>query len=275
MAGVKNYNPTSPGRRGQTVESFDDLTKKRPEKALLENLPKRAGRNNRGKITVRHKGGGHKRAYRIIDFKRDKWGIPGKVAAIEYDPNRSARIVLLHYKDGEKRYSLAPEGVAVGDVLMSGPGAEVRPGNALPLVEIPLGSIIHNIELYRGRGGQLIRAAGNSAQLMAREGEYVQVRLKSGEVRKIHGKCMATIGQVGNIQHENVTIGKAGRNRWLGIRPTVRGVAMNPVDHPHGGGEGKAGQGNPHPVSPWGLPTKGFKTRNNKRTDHFIVRRRK
>ena len=272
---VKEYHPTSPGRRGQSVQSFKDLTKARPEKSLVEKLLQRAGRNNRGKITVRHQGSGHKRAYRIIDFKRDKWGVPGKVAAIEYDPNRSARIALLYYKDGEKRYIIAPEGIAVGDVLMSGTGAEIRVGNALPLSEIPLGSVIHNIELHQGRGGQLIRAAGNAAQLMAREGEYVQVRLQSGEVRRIHGRCLATMGQVGNLQHENVTIGKAGRRRWMGIRPTVRGVAMNPVDHPHGGGEGKAGQGNPHPVSPWGVPTKGFKTRNNKRTDRFIVKRRK
>jgi len=272
--GVKTYRPTSPGRRGAQGLTFSEITKSRPEKQLVESLSSSGGRNNRGKMTARHRGGGHKRAYRIIDFRRDKIGIPAKVMAIEYDPNRSARLALLFYADGEKRYIIAAEGLKVGDSLMSGPDAEIRPGNTLPLSNIPLGSTIHNIELKRGKGGQLVRSAGGSAQLMAREGGWVQVRLRSGEVRKIHGFCMATIGQVGNIDHGNYTLGKAGRKRWLGRRPHVRGLAMNPVDHPHGGGEGKSGQGNPHPVSPWGQLAKGYKTRRRKDTDQFIVRRR-
>jgi large subunit ribosomal protein L2 len=255
--------------------TFDEITRTKPEKSLLESLPKSGGRNNRGKITSRHIGGGHKQMYRIIDFKRNKIGIPAKVASIEYDPNRSANIALLVYVDGEKRYVIAAEGVKVGDQLLSGPEAEIRPGNALPLSHIPLGSTIHNIELKRGKGGQLVRSAGGSAQLMAKEGDFVQVRLRSGEVRKIHAFCMATIGQVGNTDQGKYSLGKAGRNRWLGRRPRVRGVAMNPVDHPHGGGEGKAGQGNPHPVSPWGQLAKGYKTRRRKDSDRFIVRRRK
>jgi large subunit ribosomal protein L2 len=226
-------------------------------------------------MTVRHRGGGHKRAYRIIDFKRDKWDIPARVAAIEYDPNRSARIALLHYADGEKRYIIAPEGLRVGERVMSGRSAEIKTGNALPLTSIPVGTMVHNVELKKGGGGQLVRSAGGVAQVMAKEGAYVHLRLASGEVRLVHVECMATIGQVGNLDHENVSIGKAGRSRWLGWRPTVRGLAMNPVDHPHGGGEGKSGQGNPHPVSPWGQLTKGYKTRRRKATDQFIIRRRK
>ncbi len=273
--GVKTYRPTSPGRRSAMGMTFEEITKKPPEKRLLQSLPPSGGRNHHGKATARFRGGGHKRAYRIIDFKRDKLGIPARVAAIEYDPNRSARIALLVYKDGEKRYILAPDGVRVGDNLMSGAQAEVRPGNALPLLNIPLGSTIHNIEMKKGKGGQMVRSAGGSAQLMAKEGAWVQVRLRSGEVRKIHAVCMATLGQVGNLDHENYSLGKAGRTRWLGRRPHVRGLAMNPVDHPHGGGEGKSGQGNPHPVSPWGQLAKGYKTRRRKDTDRFIVKRRK
>ncbi|HNO32490.1 MAG TPA: 50S ribosomal protein L2, partial [Anaerolineales bacterium] len=233
------------------------------------------GRNNDGRQTIRFRGGGHKRLYRQIDFRRDKAGIPAKVAAIEYDPNRSSRIALLHYVDGEKRYILSPVGLSIGDTIQSGDGAEVRPGNALPLASMPLGTTIHNIELKPGKGGQLIRSAGGSAQVMGRDGGYVQIRLKSGEMRKILSTCMATVGQVGNVDHENIIVGKAGRSRWKGKRPHVRGVVMNPVDHPHGGGEGKSGQGNPHPVSPWGTPTKGYKTRKNKATDKFIIARRK
>jgi large subunit ribosomal protein L2 len=273
--GLKQYNPTSPGRRAMTVLAGEGLSKKRPEKGLTTAHTRSGGRNNDGRMTVRFRGSGHKRLYRQIDFRRDKIGVPARVAAIEYDPNRSARIALLHYADGEKRYILAPQGLAVNDRLVSGPNAEVRPGNALPLVNMPLGSTIHNIELKPGKGGQLIRSAGGFAQVMGREGDYVQVRLKSGEMRRVLGSCMATVGQVGNLDHENVSIGKAGRSRWLGRRPHVRGVAMNPVDHPHGGGEGKSGQGNPHPVSPWGLPTKGYKTRKNKATAKFIITRRK
>lgn len=253
----------------------EDLSKKRPEKSLTEFHLRTGGRNNDGRTTVRFRGGGHKRLYRRIDFKRDKVGVPARVAAIEYDPNRSARIALLHYADGEKRYILAPVGLAVKDTVQSGPTAEVRPGNALPLDNMPLGTTIHNIELKPGKGGQLIRSAGGFAQVMGREGLYVQVRLKSGEMRRVLGACLATVGQVGNLDHENETVGKAGRSRWRGRMPHVRGVAMNPVDHPHGGGEGKSGQGNPHPVSPWGLPTKGYKTRNNKATDKFIITHRK
>jgi large subunit ribosomal protein L2 len=258
-----------------TVLVEENLAKKRPDRQLTEFHPRAGGRNNAGRITVRFRGSGHKRLYRRIDFKRDKIGVPARVAAIEYDPNRSARIALLHYADGEKRYILAPEGLSLNDRVQSGAQAEVRPGNALPLVNMPLGTTVHNIELKPGKGGQLIRSAGSFAQVMGREGDYVQVRLKSGEMRRILGACMATVGQVGNLDHENVTIGKAGRMRWKGRRPHVRGVAMNPVDHPHGGGEGKAGQGNPHPVSPWGLPTKGYKTRKNKATTKFIITRRK
>ncbi|HAA90129.1 MAG: 50S ribosomal protein L2 [Thermoanaerobacterales bacterium 50_218] len=273
--GIKKFKPTSPGRRQMTVLSFEELSKVEPERSLLKPLKKKAGRNNQGRITVRHRGGGHKRFYRIIDFKRDKDGIPAKVATLEYDPNRSAHIALLHYVDGEKRYILAPEGLKVGDTVMSGPDADIKPGNALPLRNIPVGTFVHNIELKPGRGGQLVRSAGAAAQLMAKEGEYAHVRLPSGEVRLIHLSCKATVGQVGNIDHENVTIGKAGRARWLGIRPTVRGVVMNACDHPHGGGEGKSPIGR-HPVTPWGKPAIGGKTRKkNKASDKMIVKRRK
>jgi large subunit ribosomal protein L2 len=253
----------------------EQLTKKRPEKSLTEFHLRTGGRNNEGRQTIRFRGGGHKRLYRRIDFRRDKVGIPATVLALEYDPNRSSRIALLQYKDGEKRYILAPVGLAVKDSVESGPEAEVRPGNALPLANMPLGTTIHNIELKPGKGGQLIRSAGGFAQVMGRDGGYVQIRLKSGEMRKVLDTCMATVGQVGNLDHENVIVGKAGRSRWKGKRPHVRGVVMNPVDHPHGGGEGKSGQGNPHPVSPWGLPTKGYKTRKNKATDKYIIARRK
>ena len=272
---LKVYKPTSPGRRFMTSSSFEEITKEKPEKSLVVSLSSSGGRNNRGRITVRHRGGGHKRAYRIIDFKRDKFQVPAKVKSIEYDPNRSARIALLGYLDGEKRYILAPSGLRVGDTVVSGRDAEIKTGNALPLVNIPVGTQVHNIELKPGKGGQMVRSAGSVSQIMGREGGYIQIRLTSGEVRLVYGECMATVGQVGNLDHENITIGKAGRSRWLGRRSKVRGVAMNPVDHPHGGGEGKAGQGNPHPVSPWGQPTKGYKTRHNKRTDRFILRRRK
>lgn len=273
--GLKIYRPTSPGRRGMTAVTTDDLTKKRPEKSLTEFHLRTGGRNNEGRTTVRYRGGGHKRLYRRIDFRRDKAGVPARVAAIEYDPNRSARIALLHYADGEKRYILAPVGLAVKAIVQSGAAAEVRPGNALPLDSMPLGTTIHNIELKPGKGGQLIRSAGGFAQVMGREGDYVQIRLKSGEMRKVLKSCMATVGQVGNLDHENEFVGKAGRSRWRGRMPHVRGVVMNPVDHPHGGGEGKSGQGNPHPVSPWGLPTKGYKTRKNKKTDKYIIAHRK
>jgi len=273
--GLKAYRPTSPGRRGMTIVTGEDLTKKRPEKSLTEFHPRPGGRNNDGRMTIRARGSGHKRLYRLVDFRRDKMGIPARVVAIEYDPNRSARLALLHYADGEKRYILAPQGLALQETVQSGPNAEVKPGNALPLANMPLGTTIHNIELKPGKGGQLIRSAGGFAQVMGRDESYVQIRLKSGEMRRILGACMATVGQVGNLDHANETIGKAGRSRWRGRRPHVRGVAMNPVDHPHGGGEGKSGQGNPHPVSPWGLPTKGYKTRKNKSTDKFIVARRK
>jgi large subunit ribosomal protein L2 len=270
---VKKFKPTSAGRRFQTAYDFVELSRGRPEKSLTVGLRSTGGRNSQGRQTSRFMGGGHKRLYRIIDFRRDKTGIPATVAAIEYDPNRTARIALLHYADGEKRYILAPDGLKVGSRVVSGPSADILPGNALPLRGIPLGTTIHNIELKRGRGGQLVRSAGTAAQLMAKEGGYAQVRLPSGEVREIHIECYATIGQVGNLEHENVSIGKAGRNRWLGFRPHVRGVAMNPVDHPMGGGEGKTSGGR-HPTSPWGWKTKGLKTRNQKRTDAFIVRRR-
>ncbi|ULA64472.1 MAG: hypothetical protein LZF86_130075 [Nitrospira sp.] len=273
--GLKSYKPTSAGRRGMTAVTTEGLSKKRPEKSLTSFNLRTGGRNTDGRTTVRFRGGGHKRLYRKIDFKRDKVGIPAKVVSIEYDPNRSARIALLNYVDGEKRYILAPVGLTVGTMVQSGADAEVRPGNALPLSSMPLGTTIHNIELKAGKGGQLIRSAGGSAQVMGRDGDYVQIRLKSGEMRKILSACMATVGQVGNVDHENVSVGKAGRTRWKGKRPHVRGVVMNPVDHPHGGGEGKSGQGNPHPVSPWGQPTKGYKTRQNKKTDQFIIARRK
>lgn len=272
---LRVYKATSPGRRGMTAIKGEQLTKKKPEKALTTFHLRTGGRNNDGRQTIRFRGGGHKRLYRQIDFRRDKVGIPAKVTAIEYDPNRSSRIALLQYKDGEKRYILAPVGLAVNDDIEAGPEAEVRPGNALPLINIPLGTTIHNIELRPGKGGQLIRSAGGFAQVMGRDGGYVQIRLKSGEMRKVLSTCMATVGQVGNVDHENVVVGKAGRARWKGKRPHVRGVVMNPVDHPHGGGEGKSGQGNPHPVSPWGTPAKGYKTRKNKATDKFIIARRK
>ena len=271
---VKTYKPTSPGRRDMTGHSFEEITRVKPERSLLRPLNKRAGRNFRGKITVRHRGGGHKRRYRVIDFKREKLGIEARVASIEYDPNRSARIALLTYVDGEKRYIIAPLGVRVGDVLMSGPEAEIRPGNALPIARIPLGTQIHNIEMQEGRGGQMVRSAGTSAQLLAKEGTYAQVRLPSGEVRLVRQTCMATIGQVGNVDHGNIKLGKAGRKRWRGIRPAVRGSAMSPRDHPHGGGEGRSPIGMPGPKSPWGKPTLGARTRRNKRTNKYIVRRR-
>ncbi|GAW90907.1 50S ribosomal protein L2 [Calderihabitans maritimus] len=272
--GIKKFKPTSPGRRQMTVSTFEEITATEPEKSLVAPLKKTGGRNAQGRITVRHRGGGHKRLYRIIDFKRDKDGVPGKVATIEYDPNRSARIALINYVDGEKRYILAPDGLQPGDVIVSGPEADIKTGNALPLRNIPVGTIIHNIELKPGKGAQLVRSAGAAAQLIAKEGNYGHVRLPSGEVRLIHLDCKATIGQVGNIDHENITIGKAGRARWLGIRPSVRGVAMNPVDHPHGGGEGRSPVGR-HPVTPWGKPALGVKTRKkNKPSDKLIVRRR-
>ena len=272
---IKTYKPTSPARRGMSVSTFEEITKTKPEKSLLAPLRKKAGRNVRGKIIVRHRGGGHKRRYRLIDFKRDKFGIPAKVTSIEYDTNRSARIALLTYADGEKRYIIAPLGLMVGSVLMAGPEAEIRVGNALPLANIPVGVVIHNIELQQGRGGQLVRSAGTSAQLVAKEGKYAHVRLPSGEVRLIHQQCMATIGQVGNTDHGNISLGKAGRRRHRGWRPAVRGSAMSPRDHPHGGGEGRAPIGMPSPKSPWGKPTLGKKTRRNKATDKWIVRRRR
>jgi len=270
---VKFYNPITPGRRAMSVNTTKDLAKP-TVKRLIHGGVKTGGRNNQGRITTRHHGGGHKQRYRIIDFVRSKPGVPAKVAGIEYDPNRSARIALLHYADGDKRYILAPEGLTVGEQVMAGEQAEVKIGNCLPLQRIPVGTVIHNVELKPGKGGQLARSAGASIQLMAKENAYAQLRLMSGEIRKVHLLCSATIGRVGNADHENVTIGKAGRSRWLGIRPTVRGVVMNPVDHPHGGGEGKSGQGNPHPVSPWGQLTKGFKTRRRKMTSRFIVQSR-
>ena len=273
--GVKQFKPTSPGRRHQTVSDFAEITTNKPEKSLLEPLPKKAGRNNYGRITCRHQGGGHKRKYRKIDFKRNKDGVPAKVATIEYDPNRSARIALLHYADGAKAYILHPKGLKVGDKVESGPNADIKPGNTLPLQNIPVGTVIHNVELYPGRGAQLVRAAGAAAQLMAKENGYAQVRLPSSEVRLVRLDCKATIGQIGNLDHENVQIGKAGRKRHMGVRPTVRGSVMNPVDHPHGGGEGKSPVGRPGPVTPWGKPTLGYKTRSKKnRTDKFIVKRR-
>jgi large subunit ribosomal protein L2 len=271
--GIKKLSPTSPARRYQTYLTNDDLTADKPHKPLLSSKKRASGRNNLGKMTVRHRGGGHKRHYRIIDFKRDKFGVPGKVATIEYDPNRSARIALISYVDGEKRYIIAPAGLKVGQTIVSGPESDILTGNALPIKNIPLGTQIHNIELKPGKGGQMARSAGSFAQLVAKEGDAAQLRLPSGEIRIVSINCMATVGQVGNVESENVSLGKAGRSRWLGKRPTVRGVAMNPVDHPHGGGEGKTSGGR-NPVTPWGQPTRGYKTRNNKRTDKFIVKRR-
>ncbi len=271
---VKTYKPTTPSLRGTVASDFSDVTRDTPEKSLVTDLRKRGGRNARGKVTVRHRGGGAKRAYRLIDFKRDKFGVPARVATIEYDPNRSARIALLHYADGEKRYILAPVGVQVGDEVMSGPEAEARVGNAMPLANIPVGSQIHNIELRPGRGGQIVRSAGGSAQLLAKEGDYATIRLPSGEMRMVLQVCMATMGQVGNLDHGNIKLGKAGRKRHLGIRPTVRGSAMSPRDHPHGGGEGRSSIGMPGPRTPWGKVALGRKTRRNKRTDKLIVRRR-
>lgn len=270
---MKAFRPYTPSRRFMTVEDFSNLTKKEPEKSLVIGLRKKGGRNNTGEVMVRHQGGGHKRLYRFIDFKRDKLDIPAKVAAIEYDPNRSARIALLHYADGEKRYILHPAGLKVGETVLSSPRAEIRPGNSLPLSEIPDGTLIHNLELIPGRGGQLVRSAGSAAQLMAKEGDYATVKMPSGELRLIPISCQATIGQVGNIEHENIVLGKAGRSRHLGIRPTVRGTAMNAVDHPHGGGRGRS-KGNNHPSSPWGQPAKGFKTRSKKVWDWMILTRR-
>ncbi|MDK3762928.1 50S ribosomal protein L2 [Staphylococcus pseudintermedius] len=273
---LKHYKPITNGRRNMTTLDFAEITKSEPEKSLLQPLPKKAGRNNQGKLTVRHHGGGHKRQYRVIDFKRNKDGIPGKVDSIQYDPNRSANIALIVYADGEKRYIIAPKGLELGQIIESGSEADIKVGNALPLKDIPVGSVIHNIELKPGRGGQLARSAGASAQVLGKEGKYVLVRLRSGEVRMILSTCRATIGQVGNLQHELVNIGKAGKSRWLGKRPTVRGSVMNPNDHPHGGGEGRAPIGRPSPMSPWGKPTLGKKTRRGKkRSDKLIVRGRK
>lgn len=272
---IKKYKPTSPARRFMTVSAFEEITKFEPERSLLEPLKKNAGRNSYGRITVRHRGGGNKQKYRVIDFKRNKFDIPATVIGIEYDPNRSANIALIKYEDGEKRYILAPLGLTDGDVVISSAKADIKPGNTLPISAIPVGTLIHNIELSPGKGGQLVRSAGNSAQLMAKEGDYAQVRLPSGEVRMVRLNCLATIGQVGNIDHENISIGKAGRKRHMGIRPTVRGVVMNPNDHPHGGGEGKSPVGMPSPVTPWGKPALGLKTRKkNKMSNKFIVKRR-
>ena len=271
---IKTYRPTSPGRRGMTVSTFEEITRTKPERSLLRPLRKRSGRNVYGRITVRHRGGGHKRQYRLIDFNRDKVGISARVRSIEYDPNRSARIALLIYADGEKRYIIAPLGLQVGDTVMSGEDAEIRVGNALPLERIPLGTLVHNIELYPGRGGQMVRSAGTSAQVLAKEGEYVTLRLPSAEMRLVRKECMATVGEVGNVDHGNIKLGKAGRKRWLGRRPAVRGSAMSPRDHPHGGGEGRSPIGMSSPKSPWGKKTLGKKTRRNKATDKYIVRRR-
>jgi large subunit ribosomal protein L2 len=271
---VKKYKPTSPGMRGRTGSTFEEITKTKPERSLIIKKRSSGGRNVHGRITVRHRGGGHRRHIRRVDFKRDKKGIPARVAAIEYDPNRSARLALLHYVDGEKRYILAPIGLKVGETVMSGPQADIRPGNTLPISNIPEGTQIHNIEIYEGRGGQMVRSAGTSAQLLGKEGEYATVRLPSGEVRRVRQVCQATIGQVGNPDHSNIKLGKAGRKRHLGFRPAVRGSAMSPRDHPHGGGEGRSPIGLPGPKSPWGKPTLGKKTRRNKRTDRLIVRRR-
>ena len=270
---IRKVKPTSPGRRFQAYSSFEEITTSQPEKSLLKVIKKTGGRNARGRITCRHRGGGHKRHYRVVDFKRDKIGIPAKVASIEYDPNRSTRIALLHYVDGEKRYILAPLNLKVNDIVESGPDADIKPGNALPLSNIPLGTQIHNIELRSGKGGQIVRSAGTYAQLMAKEDRYALIRLPSGEVRMVLLNCRATVGQLGNVAHEKIELGKAGRKRWLGRRPKVRGVAMNPVDHPMGGGEGRSSGGR-HPCSPWGVPTKGYKTRKNKSSDRLIVKRR-
>ncbi|MBU0742107.1 50S ribosomal protein L2 [bacterium] len=272
--GIKKLKPVTPAQRFRTVSDFSELTTDQPEKSLLEPLNKTGGRNNTGRVTSRRRGGGHKRRYRRIDFKRDKMGVPARVATIEYDPNRSARIALLFYADGEKRYILWPNGLKVDDTVLTGEAASFSVGNSMPLHRIPLGTVVHNVELQIGRGGQIVRSAGSFAQVLAKEGDYVTLRLPSGEVRMVHRNCYATIGEVGNSEHENVVLGKAGKSRWLGRRPKVRGVAMNPVDHPHGGGEGKSSGGR-HPVSPWGQPTKGFKTRRKKPSDRFIVRRRK
>jgi large subunit ribosomal protein L2 len=271
---TKKYKPTSPGRRFMSVSTFEEITKgKKPEKSLMVALPTNAGRNNQGKITVRHQGGGHKKQYRLVDFKRNKLGIPGKVAAIEYDPNRTSRIALINYADGEKRYILAPLALRVGDTVQNGPDAEIKPGNALPIRNIPVGTTIHNLEIKAGRGGQLVRSAGGAAQLLAKEGDYAQVRMPSGEVRLVPVVCFATIGQLGNVDHSNENVGKAGKSRWRGKRPSVRGMTMNPFDHPHGGGEGRSGAGG-NPQTPWGKPALGYSTRRNKSTNKMIVRRR-
>jgi len=271
---VKQYKPTSPGRRGATGHSFDEITRSKPEKSLVSPRNRKAGRNNQGRITVRHRGGGAKRRLRDVDFRRDKVGVPGRVASIEYDPNRSARIALIHYVDGEKRYILWPVGLNVGDMVTSGPDSEIKPGNALPMSKIPSGTQIHNLELHKGKGGQLVRGAGGSAQLLAREEGYALIRLPSGEVRRVLAECMATIGQVGNVEHSQIKLGRAGRRRLMGRRPHVRGAAMNPRDHPHGGGEGRAPIGMPGPKTPWGKPTLGYRTRRRKDTNKYIVRRR-
>ena len=271
---VKSFKPYSAGRRFMTVASFEEITTDKPEKSLVVRLFQKGGRNQQGRLTVRHQGGGHKRLYRIIDFKRNKDGVPAVVATLEYDPNRSARIALLNYVDGEKRYILAPNGLKVGDKVVSGPEADIKPGNALPLKNIPVGTMLHNIEMKIGKGGQLVRSAGTGAQLMAKEGEHALLRLPSGELRKVHVNCKATIGQVGNLEHENITIGKAGRSRWMGVRPANRGVVMNPCDHPHGGGEGRSPVGRKHPVTPWGKHAMGAKTRRKKASDKLIVKRR-
>jgi large subunit ribosomal protein L2 len=271
---VKKYKPVTPGQRGMTGYTFDEITKSTPERSLLLPLRKHGGRNSYGRVTVRHRGGGHRQAIRMVDFKREKYGIPAKVAAIEYDPNRTARLALLFYADGEKRYIVAPLDLKVGDSVMAGPTAEIRTGNSLPISNIPVGTLIHNVELKEGRGGQLVRSAGGAAQLLAKEGDFAQVRMPSGEVRLVSQLCYATIGQVGNLDHGNIKLGKAGRKRHLGIRPTVRGSAMSPRDHPHGGGEGRQPIGKPGPRTPWGKPTLGYRTRHNKRTDQYIVRRR-
>jgi large subunit ribosomal protein L2 len=271
---IKNYKPTSPGRRGATGYSFDEITRSKHEKSLLASKKKTGGRNNQGRISVRHRGGGSKRRLRVIDFKRDKFGVPGKVATIEYDPNRTARIALISYADGEKRYIIWPVGLNVGDTVMAGPEAEIKPGNALPLKNIPSGTVIHSLELHNGKGAQLVRGAGGSAQLLAREGDYALVRLPSGEVRRVFAECMATVGQVGNVEHSQIKLGRAGRSRLKGRRPKVRGTVMNPRDHPHGGGEGRAPIGLPGPKTPWGKPTLGYRTRRRKDTNKYIVRRR-
>ena len=271
---IKSFKPYSAGRRFMTVASFEEITAKKPEKSLVESLKSKGGRNFQGRLTVRHQGGGHKRLYRVIDFKRNKDGIPARVATIEYDPNRSARIALLNYVDGEKRYILAPDGLKVGDQIVSGPEADIKVGNTLPLANIPLGTLVHNIELKIGKGGQMVRSAGAAAQLMAKEGNYALLRMPSGEIRKVHINCRATIGQIGNLEHENLTIGKAGRSRWLGVRPANRGVAMNPNDHPHGGGEGRSPVGRKHPVTKWGKCAMGAKTRRKKASDKLIIKHR-